>query len=140
MSKRKLEKILVVNSGSSSLKFMLFCMSTEEMLAKGLVERIGKPSASLAYQRNSEAKINLPISADNHGQALEGACRILADPEKGVIQSLTEDIMYESYLYKMPMNLAAGDRLYWLTTGAYTTSYCSVEFNGFPPLKTFYVK
>ena len=90
MSKRKLEKILVVNSGSSSLKFMLFCMSTEEMLAKGLVERIGKPSASLAYQRNSEAKINLPISADNHGQALEGACRILADPEKGVIQSLTE--------------------------------------------------
>ena len=52
----------------------------------------------------------------------------------------SQDIMYESYLYKMPMNLAAGDRLYWLTTGAYTTSYCSVEFNGFPPLKTYYVK
>ncbi len=52
----------------------------------------------------------------------------------------SQDIMYESYMYKMPMNLAAGDRLYWLTTGAYTTSYCSVEFNGFPPLKTYYVK
>ena len=52
----------------------------------------------------------------------------------------SQDIMYESYLYKMPMNLAAGDRLYWLTTGAYTSSYCSVEFNGFPPLKTYYVK
>ena len=90
MSKHKINKILVVNSGSSSLKFMLFCMSTEKMLAKGLVERIGKPSASLAYQRDGEAKITLPISADNHGQALEGACRILADPAKGVIQSLQE--------------------------------------------------
>ena len=90
MSTHKIDKILVVNSGSSSLKFMLFCMSTEQMLAKGLVERIGKPSASLAYQRHNEAKINLPISADNHGQALESACRILADPEKGVIQSLQE--------------------------------------------------
>ena len=90
MSKHKIDKILVVNSGSSSLKFMLFCMSTETMLAKGLVERIGKPSASLAYQRDNEAKITLPISADNHGQALESACRILADPEKGVIKSLRE--------------------------------------------------
>ncbi|WP_420902236.1 hypothetical protein, partial [Pseudomonas gingeri] len=30
-------------------------------------------------------------------------------------------------------------RLYWLSTGAYTTSYSAVEFNGFPPLKSFYV-
>jgi acetate kinase len=90
MSKRKIDKILVVNSGSSSLKFMLFCMSTETMLAKGLVERIGKPSANLAYQRDREAKINLPISADNHGQALQEACKILTDPEKGVIKALGE--------------------------------------------------
>jgi len=90
MPQQQIDKILVVNSGSSSLKFMLFCMSTESMLAKGLVERIGKPSANLAYQRDGEAKINLPISADNHGQALEGACRILTDPAKGVIRSLAE--------------------------------------------------
>ena len=32
-----------------------------------------------------------------------------------------------------------GDRLYWLSTGAYTTSYSAVEFNGFPPLKSFYL-
>ena len=31
------------------------------------------------------------------------------------------------------------DRLYWLSTGAYTTSYSAVEFNGFPPLKAFYL-
>ncbi len=43
--------------------------------------------------------------------------------------------MYEHYKYGLPLNLASGDRLYWLSTGAYTTSYSAVEFNGFPPLK-----
>ena len=49
------------------------------------------------------------------------------------------DIMYENSHYQLPLNLAVGDRLYWLTTGAYTNSYSSVEFNGFPPLKTYYL-
>jgi len=48
------------------------------------------------------------------------------------------DIMYEQSGYKLPQSLATGDKLYWLTTGAYTNSYSSVEFNGFPPLKTIY--
>jgi len=90
MSKSVADKVLVVNSGSSSLKFMLFNMTGEEMVAKGLVERIGKPSANLVYQRNSEAPYAHPISADNHGQALELACKMLVDPEKGVLSSLEE--------------------------------------------------
>ena len=49
------------------------------------------------------------------------------------------DIMYENYKYGLPLNLAIGDRVYWLSTGAYTTSYSAVEFNGFPPLKSFYL-
>lgn len=49
------------------------------------------------------------------------------------------DIMYENSHYQLPLNLAVGDRLYWLTTGAYTNSYSSVEFNGFPPLATYYL-
>ncbi len=47
------------------------------------------------------------------------------------------DIMYEDHLYELPLSLEQGDRLYWLTTGAYTSSYCAVEFNGFPPMKTY---
>ena len=47
------------------------------------------------------------------------------------------DTLYEDYRYELPLNLAAGDRLYWLSTGAYTSSYSSVEFNGFPPLRTY---
>lgn len=49
------------------------------------------------------------------------------------------DIMYEDYKYELPLSLAIGDRLYWASTGAYTTSYSSVEFNGFPPLKSYFI-
>jgi ornithine decarboxylase len=47
--------------------------------------------------------------------------------------------MYEDHKYSLPMSLTAGDRLYWLSTGAYTASYSSVCFNGFPPLQTYFI-
>lgn len=49
------------------------------------------------------------------------------------------DIIYEHFKYQLPLSLEIGDRIYWLSTGAYTASYSSVEFNGFPPLKTYYL-
>ncbi|HOJ64080.1 MAG TPA: type III PLP-dependent enzyme [Spirochaetota bacterium] len=49
------------------------------------------------------------------------------------------DVMYEKFKYKLPVNLAIGDRVYWFSTGAYTASYCSVGFNGFPPMKTYFI-
>lgn len=47
------------------------------------------------------------------------------------------DIMYEHNKYALPLSLDMGDRVYWFSTGAYTTSYSSIEFNGFPPLKQY---
>lgn len=47
------------------------------------------------------------------------------------------DILYENYKYKLPNDLKEGDRVYIISAGAYTTSYSSVNFNGFPPLKTY---
>ena len=47
------------------------------------------------------------------------------------------DIMYEKYRYYAPMSLQEGDIVYLLTTGAYTSSYSAIGFNGFPPLKSF---
>jgi len=49
------------------------------------------------------------------------------------------DILYEDYKYKLPLNLAIGDRIYLLSTGAYTNSYSAIEFNGFPPLETYFI-
>jgi len=47
------------------------------------------------------------------------------------------DILYENYKYKVPNNLKEGERIYILTTGAYTMSYSSIGFNGFPPLAAY---
>ena len=90
MPHKKFDKILVINSGSSSLKFTLFSMSAKAMLAKGLVERIGTPNANLVYQRAGEPKQEQGIAAENHGKALAMACKMLADPERGVLKSLKE--------------------------------------------------
>ena len=90
MAAKKIDKILVINSGSSSLKFTLFNVSTKTALAKGLVERVGTPNANLVYQRNDEPKITQGIAAENHGKALAMACKMLTDPETGVIKSLKE--------------------------------------------------
>jgi acetate kinase len=90
MPLRKFDKILIINSGSSSLKFTLFNMASNTMLAKGLVERIGTPNANLVYQRDGESKQEQGIAAENHGKALAMACKMLADPERGVVKSLKD--------------------------------------------------
>jgi ornithine decarboxylase len=47
------------------------------------------------------------------------------------------DILYERADYSLPMDLAIGDPIDFLSAGAYTASYASVEFNGFPPIRTY---
>ena len=90
MSHKKYDKVLVINSGSSSLKFMIFSMLDETMLAKGLVERIGTPDANLIYSRADEKKSEQLVAAENHGKALAVACKLLVDRERGVLKSLRQ--------------------------------------------------
>jgi ornithine decarboxylase len=47
------------------------------------------------------------------------------------------DILYEKTEYELPLDLKAGDKVQILAAGAYTTTYSSVGFNGFPPLKAY---
>jgi ornithine decarboxylase len=47
------------------------------------------------------------------------------------------DVLYEKCSYSLPVALQAGDRVQILSTGAYTTTYSTVGFNGFPPLKAY---
>jgi ornithine decarboxylase len=49
------------------------------------------------------------------------------------------DILYEKYKYRLPLSLKVGDKVRIHATGAYTTSYASVNFNGFPPLESVYI-
>jgi len=49
------------------------------------------------------------------------------------------DVIYDRARYELPLDLAVGDRVRILATGAYTSSYCSVGFNGFPPISEHYI-
>lgn len=82
----------------------------------GLIETLGE-------------SIKYPVFSDRKCDSYEEA--VIAGP---TCDSM--DIMYEDNLYPFVQNLEVGDKLFWMGTGAYTTSYSAIEFNGFPPLKT----
>ncbi|MEK9646953.1 MAG: hypothetical protein VW547_15555, partial [Alphaproteobacteria bacterium] len=49
------------------------------------------------------------------------------------------DVLYKEADYQLPMALQAGDKIEFLSTGAYTATYASIGFNGFPPLNEYYI-
>ena len=85
-----IENVLVVNSGSSSLKFTLYRIDGERRLANGLVERIGSDSANMVYRRGDEPKAEHAVQARDHAEALQLVCKALTDPATGVLKSLDE--------------------------------------------------
>ena len=86
-------KILVINSGSSSLKFTLFEMENggNTVIASGLVERVGTPTPNLIIKRPDGFKFEeSPEGVKNHSDGLRAVCAKLVDPQIGVLKSLSE--------------------------------------------------
>lgn len=82
-------KILVINAGSSSLKFQLIEMQTEECLCSGVVERIGADNSCIKYKaKGKETVITAPLS--NHTQSFHKVMECLLDKEIGVISNINE--------------------------------------------------
>ena len=82
-------KILVLNSGSSSLKYQVIDMETEKMLAKGYFERIGQPNSFLTHKVKGESH-KFEHSAKNHEKAIAFVLDRLMHHHYGVIKSLDE--------------------------------------------------
>ena len=82
-------KILVLNSGSSSLKYQLINMETEEVMASGKYERIGEKEAFITHKVNGQ-KIEIKNPAYNHSEAIDFTLKQLTDTEYKVINSLNE--------------------------------------------------
>ena len=82
-------KILVVNAGSSSLKYQLIDMDGEKELAKGLVERIGIEGSRLKHSAGDK-KTEITQAIPDHEAAAQLMLKILQDPEFGVIKSTDE--------------------------------------------------
>jgi ornithine decarboxylase len=119
---------LLANAGVLVSEVVLISRKTRTGLYRWVYVDVGKFSGLI--ETLGEA-IKFPVYTEKRGE-LEDA--VIAGPTCD-----SADIMYEDHKYPLPLNLAIGDRLYWLSTGAYTTSYSAIEFNGFPPLKSYYV-
>jgi len=82
-------KVLVINSGSSSIKYQLLNMDNEEVLSMGVVERIGIPGSFLKHKKGKEKfKIEKPIAS--HDEGLRMIIDALVDSKMGVIENLKE--------------------------------------------------
>ena len=82
-------KVLVINCGSSSLKYQLFDMADESVLAKGLVDRIGMAGAVLTH-RPGDGKVDIEGEIKDHDQAISMVLAALTDAKHGVVKSLDE--------------------------------------------------
>jgi len=85
-------KILVLNCGSSSVKFQLFDMINEDVLAKGIVEKIGSSGAIIRYRAKDKDEIKEVREVSNHDQAIELVIGLLTHPTYGAILN-KEDIV-----------------------------------------------
>ncbi|TDQ24121.1 acetate/propionate family kinase [Tenacibaculum caenipelagi] len=82
-------KVLVINSGSSSIKYQLFEMPQQEVLCSGLIERIGLEIGKVHYKSNNN-KVEEEVAIANHKSGLERVVDLLLDKKVGVISSTDE--------------------------------------------------
>lgn len=82
--------ILVINSGSSSVKYQLVDPESGDVLAKGLAERIGIDNGRVSYERKGKEKIYKNCDLKDHDDALKIILNVLVDPKLGAISSYDE--------------------------------------------------
>jgi len=82
-------KVLVINAGSSSIKYQLIDMKKEEVVAKGLVEKIGIPDSQLTHKIGGQA-YEIKKDLKDHAEGLKLVLKTLQDEKIGAIKSLDE--------------------------------------------------
>ena len=82
-------KILVINSGSSSLKFQVIDSETERVMAKGVCERIGIDGI-FTYKTDSGTSVKEPVAMADHKQAVDTILKTLTDQERGVLEDFSQ--------------------------------------------------
>jgi acetate kinase len=83
-------KVLVINAGSSSLKYQLISMTMQQVMAKGAVERIGIDGSNLTHKPGDADKVVISQPIPNHKVAIQMVLDALTDKTHGVIQSMDE--------------------------------------------------
>jgi acetate kinase len=82
-------KILIINSGSSSIKYQLMVMPTNEVICSGMIDRIGLETSNITFKTSLHSLEEL-LPIPNHKVGLQKVANMLLDAEKGVIKSTSE--------------------------------------------------
>ena len=82
-------KVLVINAGSSSIKYQLFDMPGREILAKGMIERIGAPDAQLVHNYNDDKHVS-QVEAGDHDAGMDVIMATLTGAGVGVLKNIGE--------------------------------------------------
>jgi acetate kinase len=83
-------KVLVVNAGSSSIKYQVFDMTDESVLAKGLVDRVGIPGTTLEHKPTGKDEVVIKRDLPDHTEGMKLVLDVLVNPEYGCIKSMDE--------------------------------------------------
>ena len=83
-------KILVINCGSSSLKYQVLDMTNEVLECKGLVERIGMEGSVITHEKIGQDKFKLVTPMNDHKDAISLVLEAIQDPEHGVVSDMSE--------------------------------------------------
>ncbi|MBR5740299.1 MAG: acetate kinase, partial [Firmicutes bacterium] len=83
-------KILVINCGSSSLKYQILDMTNETLLCKGLVEKIGIDGSVINHEKIGQEKFVLETPMKDHKDAIAQVLAAIQDPEHGVVSDMAE--------------------------------------------------
>ena len=81
--------IIIINTGSSSIKFQMIAMPDQKVICSGLIDRIGLGDSNLIYA-NSDIKIQEVLPIENHKAGLQKIAELLVDPKIGVIKDTSE--------------------------------------------------
>lgn len=83
-------KILVLNCGSSSVRYQVFGMSDERLMAKGVIEKIGLPDATLTHRPTGGDKVEICTEIPDHATAISMVVDALVHPEYGIVSGMDQ--------------------------------------------------
>jgi len=83
-------KIFVLNCGSSSVKYKLYAMEDESVLAEGKIERIGQDNAVITHQSTGKEEVSKTMPILEHTVAIRESLNLLTHPEHGILKSVDE--------------------------------------------------
>ena len=122
-------RYIVGDAGIIQTEVILVAEKSRELDRRWIFLDIGKFGGLVeTFEEAIQYRITTPYDGRSAGPV------VLAGPTCDEV-----DVLYDSAGYSLPLDLAVGDRIEFLSAGAYTATYSSVAFNGFPPLHEYYI-